>query len=108
MYKSWSNALWLKMDTEGLEPFIIRGGGQSIFSNSDMSPCFIKLEFMKHKEEIVDLLMRAGFDMVRMDWRSIGQKQRLTRDQAIRSGDWDAIFAKRDAEQCVRRKLESI
>jgi len=107
LYRSWSNVLWLKMDTEGLEPFIILGGRQSLFSNSKMDPCFVKLEFMKHKKEIVDLLMDAGYQMVsQFNWASVAQPHRFTRTQAANRPDLDAIFAKRDVERCVRNKMQ--
>ena len=107
MYQSWSNAVWLKMDTEGLEPYIIRGGQKSLFSNSEMDPCFIKLEFAKHKEEIYTLLVDAGYEMVHFDWNSIAQHRVYSRQEAINKPDWDATFAKKDAGKCVRRKLEN-
>jgi len=106
-HQSWSNALWLKMDTEGLEPFIIRGGRQSLFSNNEMAPCFIKLEFARHREQIVALLMAAGYNMVDFDWESIAQRRAYSRTQAIHRQNWDAIFAKTDAEQCALRKIHS-
>merc|ERR1719300_2137650 len=105
LHRSWKNAVWLKMDTEGLEPWIIRGGQHSVFSNSETDPCFIKLEFAKHKKEIVSLLMDAGYDMVHFNWNSIQQNNRYSRKQAIEEPSWDAIFAKRDASQCVKNKL---
>ena len=107
MYQSWSNAVWLKMDTEGMEPYIIRGGRKSMFSNSEMDPCFIKLEFAKHKEEIYTLLVDAGYEMVHFDWNSIAQHRVYSRQEAINKPDWDATFAKKDAGKCVRRKLEN-
>jgi len=107
LHQSWSNALWLKMDTEGLEPFIIRGGRQSLFSNSAMDPCFVKLEFMKHKQEIVGLLMDAGYQMVStFNWATIAQPHRYTRTQAMSRPETDVIFAKRNVEECVRNKMQ--
>ena len=108
MYRSWSNAVWLKMDTEGLEPYIIRGGGKSLFSNSEMDPCFIKLEIIQHKEEIYTLLTNAGYEMVHFDWNSIAQQHRYSREEVTNHRDWDATFAKKDAEECVRRKLKNL
>ena len=108
MYSSWTNALWLKMDTEGLEATIIRGGQQSLFSNSEMDPCFIKLEYAKHKEEVYTLLTEAGYEMVHFDWNSIAQSNRIPRAQAIRKPDWDATFAKKDSLECVRRKVDNL
>jgi len=104
MYSSWTNALWLKMDTEGLEPTVIRGGQQSLFSGSELDPCFIKLEYHKHKKEIYELLATAGYEMVRFDWKSIDQQNQIPREEAIKKGGWDAIFAKKDASECVRQK----
>ena len=105
MYDSWSNALWLKMDTEGLEPTITRGGRQSLFSNSEIDPCFIKTEFKEHKEDSVNLLMASGYDMVDFEWNSISQNKRYSKEDAIQT-DGDVFFAKKDALECVRRKVD--
>ena len=106
MYDGWSNALWLKMDTEGLEPTVIRGGLKSLFSNSDLDPCFIKTEFKEHKERIYKLLSDVGYQIVDFDWNSIAQHKRVPPQQAFIQEEWDAIFAKKDSLECVRRKVD--
>merc|ERR1719295_804393 len=93
------------MDTEGLEPTITRGGRQSLFSNSEIDPCFIKTEFKEHKDDSVNLLMASGYDMVDFEWNSISQNKRYSKKDAIQT-DGDVFFAKKDALECVRRKVD--
>ena len=108
MYQSWSHAVWVKMDVEGFEPALIRGARNSLFSNSEMDPCFITLEFWQNPKEIATALMEAGYARVSFDWKSIAQNKRYTRKQALEEYGWNAAFAKVDAEECVLRKVNSI
>jgi len=108
MYNGWSNALWLKMDTEGMELSIIRGGLESLFSNSSLDPCFLKVEYRLHQEEMYSLLTSKGYEMVLFDFNSVHQGHPMSREQALKWKKGDAFFAKRDAEECARGKVDNL
>lgn len=118
MYSSWTNALWLKMDTEGLEPTVIGGGQKSLFSHSDIGPCFISMDNLEcayHTPEINELLSNGGYNLVDFDWKSIEQNKYVS-EEAINVGFHKrkgmlppvCVFVKKPVTECVRRKVDKL
>merc|ERR1711972_749454 len=102
MYMSWIHAVWIKMDIQELEIYAIRGGRNSLFSNSAMDPCYIHIESNRDINEIGDLLQTIGYVGGRAEWMDNSDSERL------RTFYVDSVYSKKDAEECVLRKVNSI
>jgi len=96
LYGNWINAVWIKMDIESLEPSAIRGGGNSLFSNSTMDPCYVHIEFTSNQKEIQSVLEAVGYERISADSISMPPTPQ------------DTLFAKQDAEECLLRKTTKI
>ena len=105
-----SNTLWMKVDTEGTETMVIEGGANRFWKDLDIAPCFVRIEFVKHKQEIFGFMKQMNYSMVRFDWKSVQQinAHRFREHELMQFEDTDAIFVREDLKQCVDHKMQRL